>query len=226
MEELIENAQYRVDLGASTWLMHDHRWALYSWEADAENRPCALIHVDHHWDAINDFKDSHQVEELRRASLADIESWTEDWSGRIGYANFIAPAIIRGLVNEVHFLCEQSYGSDGFMLPFLAENEATQTFHDSLDALLAAASTTKQPTIFDLDLDLFHKGSNYFGKEIEVITDLSGVIRSADVVTVATSRMNQWRNGDERIDDWEWDTSLAERVANNVLPLIKRIRGI
>ena len=97
--------------GPYVWLMDDHRWAYYIWESvlgrSGTHMPCSLVHLDYHWDGANDF-----LEPTDQATLKGITKLSEIYSLvaedlRVRKDSFIAPAIIRGLVNEVHFLCFQ-----------------------------------------------------------------------------------------------------------------------
>lgn len=226
LERLKENARYLLELGNSTWLMHDHRWAFYCWEVSCPQRPCTLVHVDHHWDGCNDFQKPKEIVELKGFTIEDIKSQTMEWDGLFRYDNFIFPAIIRGLVNEVHFLCEQSYSEPGLWPPFMEQHNASQVYHESVESLLSSLESSVQPIIFDLDLDLFNRHSQaYYEKENDLIAYLSNMIRNAQAVTIATSRLNNWKNGDD-VNELTWDDRIADAVTENVIPEIKKLRSL
>src|SRR5579862_318294 len=63
---LSEDPDFREDLGSDIWLMDDHKWALQVWNAyhvASGRQKLSLVHADYHWDGINDFHDSPDMEQ-------------------------------------------------------------------------------------------------------------------------------------------------------------------
>ncbi|WP_095990551.1 UPF0489 family protein [Cystobacter fuscus] len=104
--QLQPDDEYLSDLGADVWLMGDHRWAFLVWTRFGLERGIerfSLIHADHHWDGINDFYEREEARDrLLAADLTKIEAMVRN-KELIQFDSFIAPAVIRKLVTEVHF---------------------------------------------------------------------------------------------------------------------------
>ena len=112
---LKEDDEYYEEIANIIWLMDNHRWAYYVWELNRSvfnDRKAPIIHVDYHWDAGDDFYNSPEKEsEFKSLTLADVKSLVQEGNW-IRFDSFICPAIIRGITNEVHFLCFQGDGDD------------------------------------------------------------------------------------------------------------------
>lgn len=95
--------------------MDNHKWALLAWEQhrDGKQGQCyTLFHADYHWDGVDDFRDAPEAQEaLSAATIGDLEQMTVS-EDRIQYDSFIAPAVRRGLLDELHMYCLQDDGSD------------------------------------------------------------------------------------------------------------------
>ncbi|NQT09967.1 MAG: UPF0489 family protein [Desulfobacteraceae bacterium] len=152
------NDRYFEEISPNIWLMDDHKWAYYIWEKifsqNAHKAPFALFHLDYHWDGVNDFRESTHIKELVNIKeIGKIHNLVlEDY---IRKDSFIASAIIRGLVDEVHFYCKQKDTEPGLDESLLAEYKASQFLHHDIDSLISYS--TQKPIIFDIDLDLFNK---------------------------------------------------------------------
>ena len=189
--------QYFEEIFPGVWLMDDHRWAYYIWEkARFENRsegPFALVHLDCHWDGVNDFHGEPSA--VRRLlELNDIEGIYSLVRENVDVRthSFIAPAIIRGLVDEVHFYCKQVCTGPGLYPPFLKEHKTRQFIHQSVESLVSRQIL--KPVIFDLDLDLFNnsdmwdEGDLWADEEIaDFLSMCSGMVQSSSIVTAAMS---------------------------------------
>jgi len=197
IDDFTTDDQYFEEIFSGIWLMDDHRWAYYIWEkAILENRiegPCALVHLDHHWDGVNDFHgDPAAIKKLVGTyDIGDIYSLVEKKMG-VQKDSFIAPAIIRGLIDEVHFYCKQTCIGPGLYPPFLKENNTRQFIHEKMKSLLSHQIT--KPIIFDIGFGLFNKsdmwdeGELWPDKEIiEFLWMCSDMIQSSSVVTAAMS---------------------------------------
>jgi hypothetical protein len=138
----------------------------------------------------------------------------------IRYDSFIAPAVIRGLVDEVHFLCRQNdVDEHGLDEDLLLKTGARQYFYD--DAHSIANVEFGEPVIFDLCLDIFNRseqwaeGDLWPEAEIEVfLRQLRPVIESATVVTVSLSF------------NYSGTASNTRCLAALCLPLLKRWRAV
>ena len=197
IDSFTTNDDYFEEIFPGVWLMDDHRWAYYIWERfHFENRmkaPCALVHLDCHWDGVNDFYgDPSAVREL--AGINDIGGIyalvRENMSVR--RHSFIAPAIIRGLVDEAHFYCKQVCTGPGLYPPFLKEHKARQIIHQSMESLISRKIT--KPVIFDLDLDLFNNSEMWDEGEVWTDAEITGflsmcsnLVHTSSVVTAAMS---------------------------------------
>lgn len=199
VDNLKMDDQYFEEIFPGVWLMDDHRWAYYIWEkallGNRNERPCALVHLDYHWDGVNDFHDKPSA--IRKlVEINDIDSIyclvREDKDVRKD--SFIAPAIIRGLVDEVHFYCKQEDTEDGLDALLLQGHNARQFIYRSIESLISLQ--TSKPIIFDIDLDLFNINKHDMWAEGDLWTDTeiveflsmcSGMIQSSSVVTAAMS---------------------------------------
>ena len=193
--QLQPDDEYLLSLGSDVWLMDDHRWAFLVWTRFGIERgigPFSLVHADHHWDGVNDF---HEAEEERdrllAADLTEIEEMVRN-EDRIQYDSFIAPALIRGLVTEVHFFCKQTSTEPGLGEPLLSEAGAREYMHD--DARQLAQAQFNGPVIFDLCLDLFNRSDNWATGDLwtdeevlEFLQSVRFVIERAKLVTVSLS---------------------------------------
>jgi hypothetical protein len=113
----------------------------------------------------------------------------------IRYDSFIAPALLRGIVDHVHFFCVQDSdeGERGFDADTLRECDAQQTFYGSVED--AARANVQKPYFFDLCLDLFNRdddkefeGDLWDADEIRAaLGTWQNLIQSAEIVTVSLS---------------------------------------
>lgn len=213
--------EYLRNLGADVWLMDNHRWALLAWMRFGSERGMngfSLVHVDHHWDGVNDYQDNEEERErLIAANLDEIEEIIRS-SQRIQFDSFIAPAVIRQLVTEVHFFCKQTNTEPGLGDQLLVDTGAREHLYDDVSALAAANFTA--PVIFDLCLDLFNRtdmwatGDLWSDDEIrEFLEQLRPVIERAVVVTVSLSF------------DYSGTKADTQHLAALVLPLIVQWRS-
>jgi hypothetical protein len=102
---LVEDGNYRVQLAPGVWLMDNHKWALLAWERErVPGRRYVLVHADFHWDGVDDFaSDGAPTKELLAADVDELESMIAG-DKYIRFDSFIAPAVRRGLLSEVHLL--------------------------------------------------------------------------------------------------------------------------
>ena len=181
---------------------------LFAWESSL--RPLLghergiLAHRDYHLDACNDFTSAPDVERLLRASgAAECADLT---AGRdlVKCDSFIVPAILRGLVRDVHFFCRETDPAPGVYEEWLDSYDGPQIYHERLEDWLAALAG--KAVLFDLCLDLFNNQANksYRGdlwpdaKVIGLIDDCAGLIRDARLVTVSLSFSHSGTEPDTR----------------------------
>src|SRR5208337_2973437 len=78
-----------------------------SLKRDSKKIPCSLLHLDYHWDGVNDFN-ADAEKELLCATTGIEEIYKIVSKGNlVRKDSFIAPSIIRRIIDEVHFLCFQ-----------------------------------------------------------------------------------------------------------------------
>jgi len=179
------------------WLMDNHKWACWVWEdslgrTGAGRRP-ALLHFDYHFDGINDFHDDPEATATLLAETVKQLKHRVKVEDRIGYDSFIAPALLRGVIGDVHFYCLQSDTDPGIETEVLEQTGGIQEFYASVEE--AARAPVNQPYVFDLCLDLFNRDDDktYQGdlwSDAEIKNALSAWehhIINADCVTVSLS---------------------------------------
>jgi uncharacterized protein UPF0489 len=213
---------YREQIAPNVWLMDDHRWAFWCWEEwryrSMPQASVALAHIDFHWDGIWDVRGGERLASLLSAASSDeVRACYHDTNGNplVDYASFIAPAIVRGLVKEVHFLCRQTDTERGLDPSELARYDARQYFHASEQAIVAAVAS--RSFICDLDLDYFNEDEYWYSsdglwprdKVLTSLTALRSLIAQAEVVTIAMSFGHSGKRDDAQ--------ELAQFVTNYVL---------
>jgi hypothetical protein len=191
-----EDDRFCAAIGPGVWLMDDHRWAFYVWAQHAlghpERLPLCLVHIDAHADAVDGFlPDPAGWERLQgETDLARIyERVAQD--SDITLASFIAPAIRRGWITEVHFFgCADD--DDLLDAPLLAVTGASQRQHEAIGDLVRAVEGRR--LLLDVDLDVFNgaeaRGQSRLWPEVEIIACVDAwtpLIQRADVITIARS---------------------------------------
>jgi hypothetical protein len=195
LRRLAEDGELLIRLPADVWLMDDHKWAFIAWEThrkDVEGKRYALIHADFHWDGVDDMSDDQDAQaRLLAADLDTLRSMTAS-DEFIRYDSFIAPAVRRGLLSELHFYCLEDDGDKGVDDDLCEQFSTVQVLHNDVDDL--AAARPADSLIFDLCLDLFNRANKYYEGDLwsddEVVEFLEAVghhIRSADLVTISMS---------------------------------------
>lgn len=194
-ENLSPDDSYFEEIAPNIWLMGDHRWAYYIWERslrkDRGKSRRSLVHLDYHWDGVNDFQSHTDQDRLRGTSeLDEIYRIVSDET-RVRKDSFIAPAVIRGFIEEVHFLCFQRDTTPGIDPELLDRYGSKQFIYSDLNSLLKGAP---KGSLFDIDLDIFNR-SGYWAEgdlwtDIEISQFLDGCIQlleSSSLVTIAMS---------------------------------------
>lgn len=194
-EALKADDEFLIELDAGVWLMDDHRWALHVWDSVCRPlrlQPVSLVHADYHWDAVNDF---HSLpEEERKLQYLDADALFQIIKAGelIRYDSFIAPAVIRGLVSDLHFFCKQENVDAGLDPDLLRRYGVKQTFHRTADSLSAAQF--ERPVVFDLCLDLFNRSDVCYQGDIwpagaikSFLESARAAVLQADLVTISLS---------------------------------------
>ena len=189
------NDRYVQEIHPNVWLMDDHKWAYYVWEGfllqDPGRKPLSLVHMDYHWDGVNDFSSIIDQENLRRINnLKEIRQLVSNGIN-VRKDSFLAPAIIREIIKEVHFYCFQTDTEVGIDEELLKKCKSKQSIHRDLSSL---TKRVPKKNLYDLDLDLFNK-SDYCDKrdlwtDEEVLSFLCGcshLIKNSPLITIAMS---------------------------------------
>lgn len=191
---LVQDDDYLTHLAPGVWLMDNHKWALVAWERErVPGRRHVLLHADFHWDGVDDFaSDDAPRAELLAADVDELAAMTAD-EKYIRFDSFIAPAVRRGLLSEVHFFCKEDDGNDvGLDSDLCRVSGVQQTVH--VEAASLAALLPNGPLIYDLCLDLFNRTDNLFEGDVwpdaDVLAFLDETrahIAAAVVVTISLS---------------------------------------
>jgi hypothetical protein len=188
-----KNDDYLECLGSNVWLMDNHKWALYVWERSRLSKGAyTLVHVDFHWDAVYDFWENPTAEAaLIGVSCEQLETLIRN-EELIQYDSFIGPALARGLVDNVHFLCFQEDSDPGFDQLILDKFGCTQRIHRDSGQLRRLE--TGEHLLFDLCLDVFNRSDYEYGSELwedaeieRLLSDCKELVQKASVVTVSMS---------------------------------------
>jgi hypothetical protein len=183
-----KNENYFKEIYPNIWIMDNHKWALYCWEQyRIKNQiPSTLVHLDYHWDAINNyFEDESLVKNMDLKAL-----YNEIKNNIIRCDSFITPAIIRDYIDKVVFHCFQT-DTIGFDGDFIKRYNTTQNIHNNIEDLVNEIE--KQEIILDIDLDIFNTlgmsmGSVWCKEEIKTyINKINPLIKQAKIITIAMS---------------------------------------
>lgn len=207
---------FRVEIAPDFWLMDHHKWAFYIWAKNKVNINKTLLHLDYHWDGVNDFHNQPEIsKKLKTCDLDYIEELMEE--RYITSDSFIAPAIIANIFNEVHFLCYQKDTEIGLYSEFIKEYKVNQFIHKDIDGVVKQLSNKR--IAFDLDIDIFNHSEYYLTgdlwQETEIIHFLEKyepLIKNADIITVAMSYGYSGTKEDTH--------SLTELVVNKIMKLL------
>lgn len=223
IDEIAPDDDFFTDLGSGIWLMDDHKWAFYIWNryhVQSGIPKFSLVHADYHWDSVNDFHDApEQTENLLAADDAQLRDMIREEHGFIRFDSFIAPAILRGSIDEVHFYCKQDDWFDSKFNDETLERTGTRQFvHEDVNAL--AQQAFPSPLILDLCLDLFNKADYWYESDLwseeEILAFLEAIrplIEQAVLITVSLSFGYSGTEDDTR------------RLAKLVLPVLAQWRS-
>ncbi len=186
-DEFVEPLPYGV------WLMDNHKWALSVWAHHHVGPRRWLFHADHHWDAVDLFREADQGQAALLAADANtLDEWIRD-EYLIQYDAFIAPAVRKGFFEQIHFYCTQNDEWDRGLDPALCDMMGVvQTLHPNVDSF--AGVNAQAPIVFDLCLDLFNDATMYFKSDlwsdaaiISTLAALAHHVKAAELVTVSLS---------------------------------------
>jgi hypothetical protein len=168
IRNLLGNAEYLNEVHPMIWLMNNHRWAFYVWEqarlSKKIKRGNTLVHIDYHWDGINDLQDEDgQPTEIAVDNLDDLDSIMTDGK-RIRFDSFIAPSVLVGTISSIHFFCLQQDTEIGIDEHVLRKSNAKQTIHSSINSLVNECSN--EEILLDLDIDIFNKSEFINGTQL------------------------------------------------------------
>lgn len=218
ISQLKPNNDFYSEICSDVWLMDNHKWAFYIWENCRKNSKVdrfSLVHADFHWDGVYSF-DENNVDELLRANLVKLEKLTHE-DKLIQLDSFIAPAVVRGIFESVHFYCKQYDTDIGLDKSVLTAGNATQHIYTDISKL--ASHKFSYPIIFDLCLDLFNYSDNYaegnLWQDSEVLSFLEvmkNIIKDANLITISLSF------------DYSGTEEDTRHLASLVLPKISEFR--
>lgn len=194
-QKVKEDDSLLILLPAGVWLMDDHKWAAFAWEQHLQklrHKRYSLMHIDFHWDSSDDFAHNEAAQAtLAAASLDQLHCMTAA-NDSITWDSFIAAAVRRGLLSEVHFYCLQD-DSEPLDEALLSEFSVRQVVHPSIESIVAAKPSSD--VIFDLCLDVFNRADDmeYEGDlwpDADVLSFIDSMrqhIQAAEVVTISMS---------------------------------------
>lgn len=195
IEEFQLDDQYFEEIHPNVWLMDDHKWAYYIWELyclhNSIKKPLALLHFDYHWDGVNDFLSDSTQERLKEIKrIEEIRDLVSN-SDFVRKVSFIAPAIIKGIINEIHFYCFQHNTEIGIDEKLLNKYHSKQFIHKNLNLIL---DHNPNNYFLDIDLDVFNKSDMWAESDLWGNSDIcdflrkcSGLIKGASLITIAMS---------------------------------------
>lgn len=188
--------KYFEELCPNVWLMDNHKWAFYIWEdyrfRHSGKIPSILVHIDKHWDGVNDFQKPETLARLININSTQGLMDLIEHKSLVRYDSFIAPAIIRGFVKEVHFYCLQDDTDIGLDDDLLHRYGARQFIHKNLDSLIQHVED--RPILLDLDLDIFNKSDQWNegdiwpeGEIVSFVDKCTELVLNSSLCTIAMS---------------------------------------
>ena len=196
LNNLESDDSYFEEISTNVWITDNHKWAFYVWEkylADNGLQKIGLVHIDYHYDSVDDISDTGLEDEVKDWTLEEIKIQTESGnSGPIRWDSFIAPFIYRGRVLWIKWLCFDEEDEPGFLIAPEAMPKVVENFYDSSGQL--SQHTFGDPYILDICLDYFStEGDGIENRPREntfvdsVLADCEVVIANAALITVSLS---------------------------------------
>lgn len=220
IDYIVKGDEFHEEIVPNVWIMDNHKWAFWAWfnffTQFTTETPIDLYHFDYHWDAVNDFNCIKSLSDISQNKRSEMYRLViEDYIPKDG---FIAPAIIKGFFNEIHFYCKQCDTQIGFSTNFLKTYSSNQYVYRCIEDLVA--TKPKKTYAFDLDIDLFNDSGMYLeadlwpkSKQDEFFSTCESLIRNASIITIAMSFGYSGTKEDT--------ISLAEYVLNEILSIRK-----
>lgn len=195
IDELKPDDSYFEEIQPDVWLMDDHRWSYYIWEryisSTANKTPRALVHLDYHWDGVNDIDRTEDQNRLRAIGKLDEIYKIVSEAKYIRKDSFIAPAIIRNIFSEVHYYCVQTDTTVGLDSELLIKYGSQQIIHSNISSLTMNAP---KDSLFNIDLDIFNKSGLWAEGDLwtdfdilEFIYKCEELIKTSPLITIAMS---------------------------------------
>jgi hypothetical protein len=195
IDKMVSDDTYFEEVKPNIWLMDNHRWAYYIWELYAHRNPgklpSTLIHVDYHWDDINDFSEQSAIDELKRGDINHLHGLVKQNKSPIKCESFIAPAIIRKLFDEIYFYCLQE---NDFVFDEIFHRKYSIKIRKYKNIKSLVKSLSGKEFCLDIDMDVFFdlEGSIYSdlwsNKCIAILLDSIQLLsKCASLTTIAMS---------------------------------------
>ena len=193
-DALLIGKDARTQVESWLWVMDDHKWAIVAWEKvrKTPQQRFDLVHIDYHWDGVNDFYGKEEeISKLQNLGIEDIENLVSENNG-IQFDSFIAPAVLRGYIETISFVCFQGEddGEEGIDKEALEIGRTTQNIYSRPSEIPKA----NNPLIFDFCLDVFNKSDKWCEsdlwsqEEIAVfLVECRPFVQSAELVTFSIS---------------------------------------
>ncbi len=202
---IINNHTFYKEIYPNIWLMDNHKWAFWAWISYIDqmkiSSPLSLYYVDYHWDAINDFQCEKSLSKISQLELTDLFNMVRD--NYVSQDGFIAPAIIKGIFDEVHFYCSQEDTEIAFLPDFLESYNTKQYVRQKIEDMCAVKKSKQYA--FDLDIDIFNNSVMYLESELwpqekrdHFFQKCSGLIQNASIITIAMSFGYSGTNNDTK----------------------------
>ena len=189
-----EDPEYFEEVYPQVWLMDDHKWSYYIWEShyqQNQNIPSTLVHIDYHWDAINDIVNEEAMSLICNSDLSQLKDEIKK-DVYLRKDSFIAPAIIKEYIKNVYFFCKQTDTEIGLDKTLLQRYKVDEYRMDNIQKISSCLKDKR--ILLDIDVDIFNKttdwatGELWEEKEIySFLSECDGLIKNADVITVAMS---------------------------------------
>ncbi len=180
---------YLEEAKSGIWVMNDHKWALLVWyDLLKKTEKHTLVHLDQHWD---DIDDEYYNDNMNFTSRTELCKYIND--NTILYDSFIAPAFRRGWFSKVYFYCTQPF-EDNDPDDYWTTNINIKKYPaDQLNEKHFLASDNH--LVIDIDLDLFNNELEKMyisqlwsdGEINGYLSRMSQSFKQASVITIAKS---------------------------------------
>lgn len=176
-----EDPEYFEEIYPQVWLMDDHKWSFYIWESHYQKTlmiPSSLVHIDYHWDAINDIIDEEAYELICNSDLPSLKEEIKK-DKYLRKDSFIAPAIIKKYIKDVFFFCKQRDTEIGLDKPLLKKYGVNEHRANHISEINTNLKDKK--LLLDIDVDIFNKSTYWATGDIWSETEIQHSYRSVKV---------------------------------------------